>query len=281
MRQERKYVILETIKRKDPSRDTLKLAIINQKGGVGKSTTAVNLAATLGEQKYKVLVVDLDAQGNATGGLGYDKTNCEISTYDCLLDDEVKTEEAIVKVETENVWLIPATIELAGAESELVQAIAREMRLKEALDEIDGVFDFILIDCPPSLGQLTVNALAGTDKLIIPIQCEFYALEGLSKIIDSMNMVKKRINRELEIFGVVITMYDKRTTLARQVSEEVEKFFGKKMFKTKIPRTVRLSEAPGYGEPITTYDSKSKGAEAYRDLAKEVIKRYKKLQTKE
>ena len=281
MRQERKYVILETIKRKDPSRDTLKLAIINQKGGVGKSTTAVNLAATLGEQKYKVLVVDLDAQGNATGGFGYDKTNCEISTYDCLLDDEVKTEEAIVKVETENVWLIPATIELAGAESELVQAIAREMRLKEALDEIDGVFDFILIDCPPSLGQLTVNALAGTDKLIIPIQCEFYALEGLSKIIDSMNMVKKRINRELEIFGVVITMYDKRTTLARQVSEEVEKFFGKKMFKTKIPRTVRLSEAPGYGEPITTYDSKSKGAEAYRDLAKEVIKRYKKLQTKE
>ena len=160
MRQERKYVILETIKRKDPSRDTLKLAIINQKGGVGKSTTAVNLAATLGEQKYKVLVVDLDAQGNATGGFGYDKTNCEISTYDCLLDDEVKTEEAIVKVETENVWLIPATIELAGAESELVQAIAREMRLKEALDEIDGVFDFILIDCPPSLGQLTVNALA-------------------------------------------------------------------------------------------------------------------------
>ena len=274
-------MILETIKRKDPSRGTLKLAIINQKGGVGKSTTAVNLAATLGEQKYKVLVVDLDAQGNATGGFGYDKTNCEISTYDCLLDDEVKTEEAIVKVETENVWLIPATIELAGAESELVQAIAREMRLKEALDEIDGVFDFILIDCPPSLGQLTVNALAGTDKLIIPIQCEFYALEGLSKIIDSMNMVKKRINRELEIFGVVITMYDKRTTLARQVSEEVEKFFGKKMFKTKIPRTVRLSEAPGYGEPITTYDSKSKGAEAYRDLAKEVIKRYKKLQTKE
>lgn len=271
----------DNIKRKEPSRPSLRLAIINQKGGVGKSTTAVNLAATLGEQNYKVLVVDLDAQGNATGGLGFDKKNCEISTYDCLLEDDIKTEDAIVKVETKNVWLIPATIELAGAESELVQAIARELRLKEALDEIDDVFDFILIDCPPSLGQLTVNALAGTDKLIIPIQCEFYALEGLSKIIDSMNMVKKRINRELEIFGVVITMFDKRTTLAKQVSEEVEKFFGKKMFKTKIPRTVRLSEAPGYGEPITTYDTKSKGAEAYRELAKEVIKRYKKLQTKE
>ena len=264
-------------KRKYPSNKTLCLAIINQKGGVGKSTTTVNLAATLGEENFKVLIIDLDPQGNSTSGLGIDKKNCEVSTYDCLLNDNVNTKEAIQETEPKGVWIIPATIDLAGAESELVQAIARESRLKEALEEIENEFDIVLIDCPPSLGHLTVNALTGSDQIIIPIQCEFYALEGLSKIIDSMNMVKKRLNSKLEIFGVVITMYDKRTTLAKQVSEEVQNFFGKKMFKTKIPRTVRLSEAPGYGEPITTYDPKGKGAEAYRSLAKEVIKRYKKI----
>lgn len=267
---------LTEIKRKDKKRESLRLAIINQKGGVGKSTTAVNLAATLGEEGYKVLLVDLDPQGNSTSGLGFDKTDCELSTYDCLLNDEVKTADVVAEVEAKNIWIIPATIELAGAESELVQAIARESRLKEALDEISDVFDFVLIDCPPSLGHLTINALTASDQLIIPIQCEFYALEGLSKIIDSMNLVKKRLNPELEVFGVVITMFDKRTTLANQVSEEVESFFGDKVFKTKIPRTVRLSEAPGYGEPITTYDPKGKGALAYKNLAKETIKRYKK-----
>lgn len=264
-------------KRKNPDKDTLILSIINQKGGVGKSTTAVNLSAALGEKGYKVLLVDLDPQGNSSSGLGFDKTNCEVCSYDCLLNDEVTTAETIVDVETKNVWLIPATIELAGAEAELVQEIARESRLSEALDEIDGQFDFILVDCPPSLGLLTVNALTAADELIIPIQCEFYALEGLSKILDSTNMVKKRLNKKLSIFGVVITMYDKRTSLAKQVAEEVENFFGDKVFKTRIPRTVRISEAPGFGQPITEYDPNGKGAEAYRNLAKEVIKRYKEL----
>ena len=259
-------------KRKDASRNPVVLAVINQKGGVGKSTTAVNLAAALGEKKYKVLLVDLDAQGNATTGVGYDKTQCEISTYNCLVDDDVKTEDAISEIKTKNVWLLPATIDLAGAETKLVDEIAREFRLSDALKDIKDEFDFILVDCPPSLGLLTVNALAAADKLIIPIQCEFYALEGLSKIIDSMNMVKKRINPNLDVFGVVITMYDKRTTL----SKDVENVLGDKVFKTRIPRTVRISEAPSYGEPITEYEPNGKGAEAYRDLAKEVIKRYKK-----
>lgn len=264
-------------KRKRPNYQSLVLAIINQKGGVGKSTTAVNLAAVLGEKKYKVLLVDLDPQGNSTSGLGFDKTHVEYCSYDCLLNDDVSTDEVIVDVETPGVWLIPATIKLAGAEAELVQEIARESRLKEALEEVRDQFDFILIDCPPSLGLLTVNALTGCDQLIVPIQCEFYALEGLSKIIDSTNMVKKRLNPGLDIFGVVITMYDKRTSLAKQVAIEVEDFFGDKVFKTKIPRTVRLSEAPGYGMPITEYDSKGKGAEAYRELGKEVIKRFNAL----
>lgn len=264
-------------KRKEPSKKPLTLTIINQKGGVGKSTTAVNLAAALGELKFKVLLVDLDAQGNATTGLGYDKTQCELSTFNCLVDENINTEDAVSNIKTKNVWLLPATIDLAGAETKLVEEIAREYRLSDALDQVKEYFDIILIDCPPSLGLLTVNALAAGDQLIIPIQCEFYALEGLSKIIDSMNMVKKRINRKLDVFGVVITMYDKRTTLSKDVAKEVENVFGKKMFKTKIPRTVRLSEAPSYGEPITEYDSNGKGAKAYRELAKEVVKRYKKL----
>lgn len=264
-------------KRKSKNRKMLVLAIINQKGGVGKSTTAVNLSATLGEKGYKVLLMDLDPQGNSSSGLGFDKTNCELSSYDCLLNDDVSTQEVIVDIETENVWLVPATIELAGAEAELVQVIARESRLKEAIQDIDEQFDFVIVDCPPSLGLLTINALTAANQLIIPIQCEFYALEGLSKIIDSTNMVKKRLNPDLDIFGVVLTMYDKRTSLAKQVADEVENYFGSKMFSTKIPRTVRLSEAPGYGQPITLYDPSGKGTKAYRDLCDEVVKRYKKL----
>ena len=264
-------------KRKSRNRKPMVFAIINQKGGVGKSTTAVNLSATLGEEGYKVLLIDLDPQGNSSSGLGFDKTNCELSSYDCLLNDEVSAEDCIVDVETENVWLLPATIDLVGAEAELVQEFARESRLKEALAEVKEEFDITLVDCPPSLGLLTVNALTAADRLIIPIQCEFYALEGLSKILDSTNMVKKRLNTELDIFGVVITMYDKRTSLAKQVSEEVKNYFGKKVFSTKIPRTVRLSEAPGFGQPITLYDPNGKGCKAYRELAAEVIKRYKKL----
>lgn len=273
-------VNLSSIKRKCPKNQCLTLGIINQKGGVGKSTTSVNLSACLGEKGYKVLLIDLDPQGNSSSGLGFDKTNCELCSYDCLLNDEVETEEVVVKVETDNVWLIPATIKLAGAETELVQVIARESRLAEAIDEVKEYFDFILIDCPPSLGLLTVNALTAADQLIIPIQCEFFALEGLSKILDSINMVKKRLNRSLEVFGVVITMYDRRTSLAKQVSEEVEAFFKEKVFETKIPRTVRISEAPGFGQPIITYDPSGKGSKAYRDLAAETIKRYKKLNGK-
>ena len=264
-------------KRKSNDRPSIVLSIINQKGGVGKSTTAVNLAASLGELGWKTLVVDLDPQGNSSSGFGFDKRNCEYCSYDCLLNDDVRTDEIIVNIDVKNVWLVPATIKLAGAEAELVQAIARESRLKEAIEEIKEEFDIVLVDCPPSLGLLTVNALTAADQLIIPIQCEFYALEGLSKIIDSTNMVKKRLNTNLDIFGVVITMFDKRTSLANQVADEVDDYFGSKVFKTKIPRTVRISEAPGYGLPITEYDSNGKGAEAYRSLAKEVVKRYKKM----
>lgn len=273
----RNAVNYKKAKRKSPNKPSLVLAVINQKGGVGKSTTAVNLGAALGEQGYKVLLVDLDAQGNATTGVGFDKTTCEISTYDCLIDDSVKAEDAISSIDAENMWLLPATIDLAGAETKLVDEIAREFRLNEALEGVRGEFDFVLVDCPPSLGLLTINALAAADQLIIPIQCEFYALEGLSKIIDSMNMVKKRINRNLDLFGVVITMFDKRTTLSKDVADEVENVFGNKVFKTRIPRTVRISEAPSYGEPITVYDPNGKGAKAYKELAKEVIKRYKKM----
>lgn len=267
--------------RKKPDNETLILAIINQKGGVGKSTTAVNLSACLGELGYKVLLVDLDPQGNSSSGLGFDKTSCEFCSYDCLLNDDVKTENVIQSVKSSNVWLIPATINLAGAEAELVQVIARESRLKDSLEQVDGEFDFILIDCPPSLGLLTVNALTAANNIIIPIQCEFYALEGLSKIIDTTNMVKKRLNPALDIFGVVITMYDNRTSLAKQVSDEVYGFFKDKVFDTKIPRTVRISEAPGFGLPINEYDPNGKGTKAYRALTKEVVKRYKNLNKQE
>lgn len=266
---------MSNVARKYTNRDCLVLGVINQKGGVGKSTTSVNLSAALGEQEFKVLLVDLDPQGNSSSGVGFDKTECELSSYDCLLNDDVETKEIIVDVDTKGVDLIPATIDLAGAEAELVQEISRESRLKEAIEEVRDEYDFVIIDCPPSLGLLTINALTASDQLIIPIQCEFFALEGLAKIVDSINMVKKRLNKKLEIFGVVITMFDGRTSLAKQVAEEVTNYFGEKVFKTKIPRTVRISEAPGYGMPITEYDSNGKGAVAYRELANETIARYK------
>ncbi len=263
--------------RKAPNKECLTLGIINQKGGVGKSTTAVNLSATLGEKGYKVLLVDLDPQGNSSSGVGFDKTQCELCSYDCLLNDELEVKEAVAEIKVKNVDLIPATIDLAGAEAELVNEISRESRLKDALEQIRDDYDFMIIDCPPSLGLLTINALTAANQLIIPIQCEFFALEGLAKIMDSVNMVKKRLNKKLEIFGVVLTMYDGRTTLAKQVSDEVEDYFKDKVFKTKIPRTVRISEAPGFGMPIIEYDPNGKGSKAYRELAEETIKRYKKL----
>lgn len=255
-----------------PQRSALVLAVVNQKGGVGKSTTAVNLAASLGEEGAKVLLVDLDPQGNATSGYGLDKNQRERCVYDALLGDE-RLESIIEPVEIENVFLVPATIQLAGAEIELVSAISREGRLKAILAPILGDFDYILIDCPPSLGLLTINALTAADGLVIPIQCEYYALEGLSKLLDSVRLVKTHLNSSLEVFGVVMTMYDSRTRLAQQVVEEVKDFFGEKVFETLIPRTVRLSEAPSFGQPVLLYDPNGKGATAYRALAKEVMQR--------
>jgi chromosome partitioning protein len=260
------------IKTNSKTKQTITLAIINQKGGVGKSTTAVNLAAALGEQRKRVLLVDLDPQGNATSGFGIEKTGDLKSIYDGLMND-VPAEELVVATEEIGVDIIPATIDLAGAEPELAVVISRESRLRDALDPLRGTYDFIIIDCPPSLGLLTINSLTAADKLVIPIQSEFYALEGLSKLLETMKLVKVRLNQALEIQGVLLTMYDPRTSLARQVSEEVQGFFKEKVYKTVIPRSVKLAEAPSFGQSILVYGSTSKGAEAYRDLAKEVIER--------
>lgn len=248
------------------------LAVVNQKGGVGKSTTAVNLAASLGEAGQKVLLIDLDPQGNATSGFGLNKNQRELCVYNALLGD-TKIAEIIEPVEIPGVFVVPATIQLAGAEIELVSAMSRETRMKNMVQEVKDDFDIIIIDCPPSLGLLTLNALTAAEGLVIPIQCEYYALEGLSKLLDSVRLVKTHLNPNLEVFGVVMTMFDSRTRLASQVVEEVRDFFGDKVFDTLIPRTVRLSEAPSFGQPVNLYDPSGKGAEAYRCLAKEVMQR--------
>lgn len=248
------------------------LAVVNQKGGVGKSTTAVNLSAALGEAGAKVLLIDLDPQGNATSGFGLNKNQRELCVYNALLGD-TDISEIIEPVEIEGVFVVPATIQLAGAEIELVSAMSRETRLKAMVDSVADDFEFIIIDCPPSLGLLTINALTAAQGLLIPIQCEYYALEGLSKLLDSVRLVKTHLNPKLEVFGVVMTMYDSRTRLAHQVVDEVKDFFGERVFDTLIPRTVRLSEAPSFGQPITLYDPAGKGADAYRALAKEVMQR--------
>ncbi|MCR5593235.1 MAG: AAA family ATPase [Saccharofermentans sp.] len=250
------------------------LTLANQKGGVGKTTTAVNLAAFLGKKKKKVLVIDLDPQGNATSGLGIDKGQLESTIYDVMVND-VDIKDTIWESSSDNVSICPTNINLAGAEIELVNVMSREQVLKNAVKSVKNDYDYILIDCPPSLSILTINALTASDGIIIPIQGEYYALEGLTQLVDTINIVKKKLNKNLSILGVVLTMFDRRTQLTRQVQEEVENYFGDKVFSTVIPRNVRLAEAPSHGVAILNYDKHSKGAKAYESLAAEVIKRTK------
>lgn len=246
------------------------IAVANQKGGVGKTTTAVNLSSCLGYKGKKVLLIDVDPQGNSTSGLGIDKKKIGKSAYDVLIND-VDIVETLVQTPIENLMLCPSNIQLAGAEVELVSTISRENRLKNSLDTIKDNYDFILIDCPPSLGLLTLNSLTASNTILVPIQCEYYALEGLSQLMETVKLVQRHLNKELDVEGVVLTMFDARTNLSIQVVEEVKKYFRNKVYRTVIPRNVRLSEAPSYGLPIILYDPKSKGAECYLDLADEVI----------
>ncbi|HWG73465.1 MAG TPA: AAA family ATPase [Acidimicrobiales bacterium] len=245
------------------------LAIANQKGGVGKTTTAVNLGATLAELGYRVLVVDLDPQGNATTGLGVNPRNLDASVYDVILH-ETPIEDCIEPSSLRNLFIVPATIDLAGAEIELVPAFSRELRLRRAIDSVKDDFEFILIDCPPSLGLLTVNGLAAASEVVVPIQCEYYALEGLGQLLRNVNLVKSNLNPNLEVTTIILTMFDARTRLAEQVVDEVRSHFGDRVCRHIVPRTVRLSEAPSFGQPIIVFDSSSRGAIAYRELAKEV-----------
>ncbi|MCM3217330.1 MULTISPECIES: ParA family protein [Niallia] len=246
------------------------ITVANQKGGVGKTTTSVNLGSCLAYIGKRVLLVDTDPQGNATSGVGIEKADVDHCIYDVLVDD-IEASQVIKATNVENLDVIPATIQLAGAEIELVSTISREVRLKRALEEVKDRYDYILIDCPPSLGLLTINALTASDAVLIPVQCEYYALEGLSQLLNTVRLVQKHLNHELAIEGVLLTMLDARTNLGLQVIEEVKKYFQDKVFKTIIPRNVRLSEAPSHGEPIIIYDPKSRGAEVYLELAKEVV----------
>lgn len=245
------------------------IAIANQKGGVGKTTTAVNLGASLADLHYRVLVVDLDPQGNATTGLGINARSLESSIYDVILHD-VAAEDVIEPTTLRNLFVMPATIDLAGAEIELVPVFSRELRLRRALDSVRDDYDFILIDCPPSLGLLTINGLAAAGEVIVPIQCEYYALEGLSQLLRNVSMVQANLNGPLEMTAIILTMYDARTRLAEQVVNEVREHFGDRVCRNVVPRTVRLSEAPSFGQPIIVFDSSSRGSIAYRELAKEV-----------
>jgi chromosome partitioning protein len=245
------------------------IAIANQKGGVGKTTTAVNLGAALAESGLRVLVVDLDPQGNASTGLGISPRDVNASIYDVLMH-ETPALDAVEPTSLKNLFVIPATLDLAGAEIELVPAFSRELKLKRALDVVRSEYDVVLIDCPPSLGLLTVNGLAAADDVIVPIQCEYYALEGLGQLLRNVALVRSSLNASLEVRGIILTMYDARTRLAEQVETEVREHFGAKVYKTVVPRTVRLAEAPSFGQPVIVFDSTSRGATAYRNLAKEV-----------
>lgn len=258
------------------------ISLVNQKGGVGKTTTAVNISTILAKKGKKVMLIDADPQGNASSGLGLEK-EADVSLYDVLIND-VEIEKTLKESGIKNLKVCPSNMNLAGAEVELVSQMSREQRLKEKLEEIKDEFDYIIVDCPPSLGLITLNAFTASNSVLIPVQCEYYALEGLGQLLNTINLVKKHLNKNLEVEGAVLTMYDMRTNLSNQVVREVKRYFEDKVYKTVIPRNIKLSEAPSFGMPITLYDEKSKGARAYEKLAKEILKNAeerKKMENKE
>ena len=246
------------------------IAIANQKGGVGKTTTTINLGAAIAESGKKVLIIDLDPQSNTTTGLGVSTKELNSSIYQVIIEENTAS-ETIISVGIKNLYLLPSSLELAGAEIELVTAFSREQRLTRALDEVVSDYDFIIIDCPPALGLLTVNALCFANEVIVPIQCEYYALEGLGQLVGNVDLVKANLNPDLEISKIVLVMYDSRTKISKQVADEVREYFGERVCDQIIPRSVRLSEAPSYGQPITVFDPTSRGSVAYKELAKEVL----------
>ena len=249
------------------------IAIFNQKGGVGKTTTNINLGACLALKGEKVLILDIDPQGNTTSGIGIQKSSLDYTVYDLLIEDDFDTQKAIIETSVEGLDIIPASVDLAGAEIELVEIEGREKKLRNAINKVRDRYDYIFIDCPPSLGLLTINSLTAVESVLVPIQCEFYALEGVSQLVNTIELVKKNLNQDLEIEGVILSMFDGRTNLAIQVVQEVKKYFGSKVYSTVIPRNVRLAEAPSYGLPIMQYDPKSKGAQAYNAFAEEFLER--------